>query len=51
MPIDKYGFDNILNLIDPLSKTNWLIPYKSNIIGKEAYKLYYNRPFRLFSPL
>ncbi|KAL0469376.1 hypothetical protein QR685DRAFT_400504, partial [Neurospora intermedia] len=48
MPIDKYNYDNIFKIIDPLLKSSWLILCKSNIIGKEVCRLYYKGPFRIF---
>jgi len=46
-PPDKYGFDNALVMIDPLSKTSWTIPCKKTATARDAARMYYEGPYRI----
>ena len=48
MPLDQYGFDNCLVIIDRLSKMSWSVPCKSTATAKDAARMYYEGPYRVF---
>lgn len=48
MPKDKSGFDNLLVIIDRLSKTSWCIPCTRTATAVDAARMYYEGPFRIF---
>ena len=41
LPPDKYGYDNALVMIDPLSKASWVVPCKRSATALDAAKMYY----------
>lgn len=47
-PRDKYGYDNALVCVDRLSKGTWTMPCQRSATAKEAAKLYYEGPFRVY---
>lgn len=48
MPKDKSGFDNLLVMIDRLSKTSWCVPCFRTATAADAARMYYEGPFRVF---
>jgi len=48
LPKDKYGFDNALVMICRLSKTSWTIPCQKGETARDAAKMYYEGPYRIF---
>lgn len=47
-PKDKYGFDNVLVMVDRLSGQAWTIPYYKSATTRDAVKMYYEGPYRVF---
>jgi transposase InsO family protein len=48
MPLDRSGMDNCFVMIDRLSKTSWTTPCKSTATAKDAARMYYEGPYRIF---
>ena len=48
LPKDYYGFNNYLVIINRLSKASWYVPYSENVTTKDAAKIYYEGPYRIF---
>lgn len=48
MPEDRSGCNNLLVMIDRLSKTAWCVPCKDTCTAAQAACLYYEGPFRVF---
>lgn len=48
MPKDKAGYDNLFVMIDRLSKTSWCVPCHRTATSKDAARMYYEGPFRIF---
>lgn len=48
LPLDRYGFDNALVMIDRLTKAPWTIPCKRSATARDAAKMYYEGPYRIF---
>lgn len=48
MPKDKSGCDNLLVMIDRLSKTSWCVPCTRTATAVDAARMYYEGPFRVF---
>lgn len=44
LPLDKYGFNNALVMIDPLTKASWTVPCKKSATARDAAKMYYKGP-------
>lgn len=49
MPEDRYGFDNAFVVIDRLSKYMWTTPCKKTATAKDAARMFYDGPWRIFS--
>jgi transposase InsO family protein len=47
MPKDKKGFDNVLVMIDRLSKASWLVPCHRTATAGDAAQMFYQGPWRL----
>jgi transposase InsO family protein len=47
-PPDKYGFDNALVMMDRLGKAPWTVPCKKSATARDAAKMYYEGPYRMF---
>jgi hypothetical protein len=47
MPKDKYGYDNILTIVDRLSKSTWLTPCHRTATSQDAARMYYEGPYRM----
>lgn len=48
LPKDKYGFDNALVMIDRLTKASWTIPCTKGATARDAAKMYYEGPYRVY---
>ena len=48
MPEDRHGYNNCLVIIDRLSKASWITPCQDSATAKDAAKMYYEGPFRIF---
>jgi len=48
LPPDKYGFDNALVMIDRLSKASWVVPCKRTSTARDAARMYYEGPYRIY---
>ena len=48
MPKDKKGYNNFLIIINRFSKLSWYVLCRDIVIGKEAARLYYKGPYRIF---
>jgi hypothetical protein len=46
LPPDRYGYDNALVMMDPLSKAPWTIPCKRSATARDAARMYYEGPYR-----
>lgn len=47
MPQDRRGFNNLLVIIDRLSKTAWCVPCTDKAGAADAARMYYEGPFRV----
>lgn len=47
-PKDKNRYDNLMVIVDRLSKATWATPCFVNATARDAAKMYYNGPFRIF---
>jgi hypothetical protein len=48
MPTDQKGYNNLLVIIDRLSKAPWCILCKDTATAKDAARMYYKGPFRAY---
>jgi len=48
LPLDRYGFDNALVMIDRLSKASWVVPCKRTATARDAARMYYEGPYRIY---
>jgi hypothetical protein len=46
-PKDKYGYDNALVMMCPLSKTGWTVPCKKSATARDAAQMWYWGPYRI----
>jgi hypothetical protein len=47
MPKDKHGYDNILVMVDRLSKITWSVPCHRDVTARQTAWLYYKGPYRI----
>jgi hypothetical protein len=47
MPLDKKGYNNVLIMVDRLSKATWIATYYTTATTADAARLYYEGPYRI----
>jgi transposase InsO family protein len=48
LPPDRYGYDNALVMIDRLTKASWTVPCKKSATARDAARMYYEGPYRVY---
>lgn len=48
MPKDKKGHNNVLMIVDRLSKATWMAAYFTTATAADAARLYYEGPYRIY---
>jgi hypothetical protein len=51
LPLDRYGYDNTLVIIDRLTKAPWIVPYKRSATTYDVARMYYEGLYRVYGLL